>query len=122
MRNMEAKLHEQERLKGMGERVKAGRERLGWSLDQLATRTGVSKPHLSRIERGETDITSSIQIRLVTGLGISLDELVWGCPFRPADPETLRKEERELVNRIRGFDPSGRLLLKVQQIVPILAS
>ena len=37
----------------IGERLKAARERAGYTLDDLAALTGLSKAHLSRLESAE---------------------------------------------------------------------
>lgn len=56
----------------VGERVKALRSAAGQTLDELATRSGVSRAMISRIERGEASPTAALLARLCEGLGLSL--------------------------------------------------
>src|SRR3954447_5780564 len=60
----------------VGSRVRALRESLGFSLRDLAERSGVSAPMLSQVERGETSPTLSVAGRIATGLDLSLSQLL----------------------------------------------
>ncbi|WP_341912027.1 XRE family transcriptional regulator [Ferrovibrio terrae] len=57
-------------------RLKSRREELGLSLADLATRSGVSKPMISRIERREASPTAALLGRLCAGLDITLSGLM----------------------------------------------
>ena len=57
-------------------RVAAERERHGWSLADLAERSGVSKAMLSKIERQETSPTAVILLRIATAFGLTLAGLL----------------------------------------------
>lgn len=57
-------------------RLKARREALGLSLANLASRSGVSKPMISRIERREASPTAALLGRLCAGLDITLSSLM----------------------------------------------
>lgn len=59
----------------LGAGLKAARQRLGWTLDTLAERTGVSRAMISRVERGESSPTAALLDRLCAGLGIVLSAL-----------------------------------------------
>jgi transcriptional regulator with XRE-family HTH domain len=59
----------------VGRRVAERRAVLGLSLDEVATRTGVSRAMVSRIERGEVHASAVVLDKLCAGLGISLSEL-----------------------------------------------
>ena len=59
----------------LGQRLKAARQARGWTLEELAGRTGVSRALVSRIERGESSPTATLLMKLTTGLGISLSSL-----------------------------------------------
>lgn len=75
----------------LGLRLRAARSRLGWTLDALAQRTGVSRAMISRVERGESSPTAALLVRLSTGLGVSLSSL-----FREesrADPIARRADQ-----------------------------
>jgi transcriptional regulator with XRE-family HTH domain len=53
-------------------RVKQLREGAGWTLDQLAERSGVSRAMISRVERAEASPTAALLARLSEALGLSL--------------------------------------------------
>lgn len=60
-----------------GERLRKWRMKLNLSLDELAAKTGVSKPYLWRLETNP-DVNPSIEVaqRLAAGLGISVTLLI----------------------------------------------
>jgi transcriptional regulator with XRE-family HTH domain len=60
----------------VGPRVKALREAEGLSLRDLATRSGVSAPMLSQVERGETSPTLQTAARIAAGLQLKLSQLL----------------------------------------------
>ena len=53
-------------------RVRELRAARGYSLDELATRSGVSRSMISLIERGESSPTAVVLDRLASGLGVML--------------------------------------------------
>ncbi len=60
----------------LGDRIRAYRQRRGWSQNELASRAGVKQPTLQRIEASKRqDPGFSIVARLSRALGISLDLL-----------------------------------------------
>lgn len=66
----------------LAERLAALRTAAGWSLDELATRSGVSRATLSRLERAETSPTATLLSRLARAHGLPLSRLL-------ADAEAL---------------------------------
>jgi transcriptional regulator with XRE-family HTH domain len=60
----------------LAERIRAEREARGWSLDELATRSAVSRAMISKIERGESSPTAALLGRLSGALGLSLSRLL----------------------------------------------
>ena len=60
----------------IGARVKALRESSGFSLRDLAERSGVSAPMLSQVERGETSPTLTVAARIASGLELRLSQLL----------------------------------------------
>lgn len=60
----------------VGQRIKALREAMQFSLRDLAERSGVSAPMLSQVERGETSPTLSVAARIARGLDLSLSQLL----------------------------------------------
>lgn len=59
----------------IGERIRARREKLGWTIQKLATLAGISAGFLSRLERGKTYYSRETIQKLAGALGISLDSL-----------------------------------------------
>jgi transcriptional regulator with XRE-family HTH domain len=57
-------------------RIAAGRREAGLSLDELASRSGVSKGTLVQIEQGRANPSLSTLCRLAVGLGVSVTDLV----------------------------------------------
>lgn len=53
-------------------RVRLEREARSWSIADLASRSGVSKAAISKIERGETSPTATVLIRLATAFDLTL--------------------------------------------------
>src|SRR5262249_49185894 len=59
----------------IGRRLSDRRSRLELSLDEAASRTGVSRAMISRIERGEVHASAVVLDKLCAGLGMSLSSL-----------------------------------------------
>lgn len=57
-------------------RVRIERESRGWSLAELAERSGVSKAMISKIERGEASPTATVMGRLSGAFGLQLSMLL----------------------------------------------
>ena len=66
----------------LAERLAALRLAAGWSLDELAAKSGVSRATLSRLERAETSPTATLLSRLARAHGLPLSRLL-------ADAEAL---------------------------------
>jgi transcriptional regulator with XRE-family HTH domain len=60
----------------VGSRIRALREGMGYSLRDLAERSGVSAPMLSQVERGETSPTLAVASKIAAGLELSLSQLL----------------------------------------------
>jgi transcriptional regulator with XRE-family HTH domain len=60
----------------VAKRVRAERDRRGWSLADLAERSGVSKAMLSKIEREEVSPTAVVLARVATAFGLTLAQLL----------------------------------------------
>lgn len=58
------------------ELLRSIRRERGWSLDQTAARTGVSKAMLGQIERGESMPTVATLWKIATGLGVPMTALL----------------------------------------------
>lgn len=60
----------------IGERLKALRAERGWSLEELAAESGVSRATLSRLENGEVSPTTAVLGRLCAAYGMTLSRLM----------------------------------------------
>lgn len=58
------------------ERVRSLRKKHNWTLEQLASLSGVSRSMLSQIERGTANPTLGVAFRIAQAFGISLGDLV----------------------------------------------
>lgn len=66
----------------------------GWSLEQLAETTGISRASLSRIERAETSPTASLLNKLGAAYGLTMSRLLSEVEENPA--QHLRPEQQPL--------------------------
>jgi putative transcriptional regulator len=77
----------------IGKRLRAARTAAGLSQAQLAHRSGVAQPAISRIERDEThDPGLLLVVALARALGVTLDHLVEGSP--PTRAQRISLEQR----------------------------
>lgn len=60
----------------IGRRVKAARLKCGITQEVLAERTGLSLPHISNIETGNTKLSLPAIIRVANALSVSVDALL----------------------------------------------
>jgi transcriptional regulator with XRE-family HTH domain len=60
----------------LGGRVKNLRAARGWSLESLATASGVSRSMLSEIEREKANPTLAVTLRIARAFGLTLSELI----------------------------------------------
>ncbi len=58
------------------QRLAALRESRGWSLEELATQSGISRATLSRLERGETSPTAALLGKLCAVYGLPMSRLI----------------------------------------------
>lgn len=77
------------------------RQQQGWSLDQAARLTGVSKAMLGQIERSESSPTVSTLWKIASGFRVSLSELLEGAD------ETVGLRQRDVHERVWGEDSAG---------------
>lgn len=91
-------------------RVRSLRKSKGWTLDQLASLSGVSRSMLSQIERGVANPTLGVAHRIAQAFGLSLGRLVeHGLPdaridvVRANDRHSLFRDDEDC--RIRTLSP-----------------
>lgn len=78
-------------LEQIGPRLRAARRERGWTLDDLATRAGMSPSTLSRLESGKRQAALELLLPLTRQLGVRIDDLL---PASPEDPRVHRAVER----------------------------
>jgi transcriptional regulator with XRE-family HTH domain len=60
----------------LARRLRLEREARGWSLTEVAERSGVSKAMISKIERAEVSATAALLVRLSSAFGLTLAGLL----------------------------------------------
>ncbi|NHI15944.1 helix-turn-helix domain-containing protein [Microbacterium excoecariae] len=78
-------------LRHVGPRLRAARRRQNRTIEELASRAGMSASTLSRLESGKRQATLELLLPLTRELGIRLDDLV---SARGGDPRVRRPAER----------------------------
>jgi transcriptional regulator with XRE-family HTH domain len=85
----------------LASRVAELRVARGWSLDDLAGRTGVSRSTLSRLERAEISPTASLLGKLCTAYGWTMSRLL--AEVEPEPPAVVRAADQ----RVWRDEPTG---------------
>lgn len=94
-------------------RLRSEREARGWSLDQLAERSGVSRAMISKVERQESSPTAVLLGRLSAAFGLTLSQLLARAEqgaggfalHRRRDQKTWRDPETDFERR--SLTPAG---------------
>ena len=71
-----AQLVNEHALSSIGERLKAAREQAGYTLDELAALTGLSKAHLSRLESAERQPSIAALLTFAAALRVPVGRLL----------------------------------------------
>lgn len=74
-------------------RVRDLRKRRGWSLEQLAAASGVSRSMLSQIERNEANPTLAVTYRIAQAFGMTLGDLL-ETPGAQSSIQIIRNNDR----------------------------
>ncbi len=108
-------------------RIKAEREARGWSIAELADRSGVSRAMISKVERGESSPTAALLGRLSGAFGLTMSTLLaraegtGGQISRATNQQLWSDPETKYVRRSLSPRPGGPLDL-VQVDLPPNAS
>jgi transcriptional regulator with XRE-family HTH domain len=95
--------HDEDRqARAIAERVKLERDTRGWSLAELAARSGVSKAMISKIERCEASPTASVLGRLSGAFGLPLSVLL-AMAEREGDRLARRSDQPVWVDPETGY-------------------
>lgn len=76
----------------VGERIKARREELDWTQDDLASKASISKSFLSDLENGKRNVGADKLLDISRALSLSLDYLMTGKNSNKRATEKLVKE------------------------------
>lgn len=79
----------------MHTRIRAARERLGYTREQFAEKLDVSVSYLAELERGRTGISVKMLIKVCDVLGLSADYVLFGED---------RDEDAMLLDKIHRID------------------
>jgi transcriptional regulator with XRE-family HTH domain len=83
----------------LGKRVKKLRTDRGWSLEELATLSGVSRSMLSEIEREKANPTLTVTFRIARAFGLTLQELIESAETSASKIQVIRASDRAQVFR-----------------------
>lgn len=83
----------------LGKRVKKLRADRGWSLEELATASGVSRSMLSEIEREKANPTLTVTFRIARAFGLTLQELIESAESSASKIQVIRASDRAQVYR-----------------------
>lgn len=83
----------------VGRRVKKLRRDRGWSLEELAQISGVSRSMLSEIERERANPTLTVTFRIARAFGMSLQELIGSVEAQVSKIQVIRSGDRAQVFR-----------------------
>ncbi len=83
----------------LGKRVKKLRNDRGWSLEELASTSGVSRSMLSEIEREKANPTLTVTFRIARAFGLTLQELIESAESSASKIQVIRANDRAQVYR-----------------------
>ncbi len=83
----------------LGKRVKKLRTDRGWSLEELANESGVSRSMLSEIEREHANPTLTVTFRIARAFGMSLQDLIESAEASVSKIQVIRSNDRAQVFR-----------------------
>lgn len=91
----------------LGQRVRSARAARAMTMKQLAEESGISLPYLSRVEKGDGNISIAVLYRLATALSLPLEHLLSDSERYGADyaliVELLKRQTHEQLSEIRQW-------------------
>lgn len=89
--------------RAIGARLRAARQRKGWTQTQLSVALSLQAETVSRYETGAVSLSLAMLYRMASMLGVGVEELLGLAPRGD-----LGAAESELVQRFRGLDKPGQ--------------
>jgi transcriptional regulator with XRE-family HTH domain len=86
--------------KQIAQRLRQERQTLGWSLDDLAARSNVSRAMISKIEREVSTPTAALLARLADAMGLTLSSLLF-------KPQIVEHGVTRLIDQAQWTDPAS---------------
>lgn len=83
----------------LGKRVRKLRADRGWSLEELANASGVSRSMLSEVEREKANPTLTVTFRIARAFGMTLQELIESAETSASKIQVIRASDRNQVYR-----------------------
>jgi transcriptional regulator with XRE-family HTH domain len=74
-------------IKAFGQVLRAERERLGWSQEELAERAGLDRTYLSGVERGARSPNLRSVVKIASAMRVKLSKLMLAAEARHAEGE-----------------------------------
>ncbi len=105
-----------------GERLRSAREESRMTLDQVASKTGLSKAHLSRLESGERQPSVAALVELSRALGIAISRLLGENTNQGRVSISTGEEARHEANGLSIAVRSGFLGSSVLEALHVLVS
>lgn len=111
----------------LGRRIRELRTQQGLTLDELAERSNVSRAMLSKVERGETNPTLVVAVRVAVALGLTTAQLI-GVEERKQAIKVPKNRHISFVDPDTGFERQlfpafeGRPLEFLRLVIPEGAS
>src|SRR5262249_52481439 len=101
-------------------RVLAEREQRGWSVAELAAKSGVSRAMISKIERAEASPAASLLVKIATAFGLPLSLLLARAEGEASRvsraDEQQRWQDPESGYRRRAISPPSDGLLQLTEV------
>lgn len=107
----------------LGQRIRQLRSSRGWTLGNLAERSGVSRAMLSKIERGENNPTLVVAVKIALAFGMTTSQLI-GIEERQDAVKVSKERRLSFRDPETGFERQifpafeGRALEFVRHLIP----
>ena len=107
----------------LGQRIRYLRAQRGWTLEELAERSEVSRAMLSKIERGENNPTLVVAVKIALAFGLTTSQLI-GIEERREAVKVPKDRRLSFRDPLTGFERQvfpaleGRALEFIRHVLP----